>query len=119
MPTKKTPGKTKSAPPARLDSRRDAGKPSPPPEEPTPRYTPQVAEQLVRKLQKRGFITDGIREHCRKCGLSAVTIYRLVGRIGGRDIFWCQYCHDITSFRRASSDTLTEEQNFDLEAFLK
>jgi hypothetical protein len=79
---------------------------------------PHEITALVGKLRKRGFITDGHREHCEACGQSGVSIFRLVGRTGGRDIHWCMACGKQRSFRRSSADQLVEDADFDLAAFL-
>ena len=76
-------------------------------------------EALMGKLKKRGFITDGTHEHCPGCGKSAVWIYKLAGRIGGRDIRWCLACGSMRSWRRNAQDDLVEEKPFDIETFLK
>jgi hypothetical protein len=77
-------------------------------------------ERLVGKLRKRGFITDGVREHCEKCGVSAQAIFKLMSaRQGGRDIRWCLNCDTIRSWRRMSDDQLVEDENFNLEKFLE
>ena len=77
-------------------------------------------EALQRKLKKRGFTTDGVRERCDKCSQSAQTIYKILGsRVGGRDIRWCMACGDIRSWRRTSDDQLVEEAGFDLKKFLE
>jgi hypothetical protein len=78
----------------------------------------QQVEELIRKLRKRGFITDALRDHCPICERSAMHVYRLVSRLGGRDITWCMACGKIRSFRRHADDKVVEDQNFDLEAFL-
>jgi hypothetical protein len=77
-------------------------------------------EALQRKLKKRGFTTDGVRERCESCGQSAQTIYKILGsRVGGRDIRWCMACGNIRSWRRTSDDQLVEEVGFDLKKFLE
>jgi len=76
-------------------------------------------EALQRKLKKRGFIIDGIRERCDACGQSAQIIYKIHSRVGGRDIRWCMACHVIRSWRRSSDDQLSEEVGFDLAKFLE
>ncbi|HKA89765.1 MAG TPA: hypothetical protein VKE22_19015 [Haliangiales bacterium] len=78
----------------------------------------QQVEQLIRKLRKRGFITDALRDHCSACGKSAMHVYRLVSRLGGRDIHWCMACGQIRSFRRHADDTVVEDKDFDIEKFL-
>jgi hypothetical protein len=77
-------------------------------------------DALQRKLKKRGFITDGVRELCEKCGQKGEWIYKILGaRIGGRDIRWCLACGSTRSWRRTSDDQLIEEQGFDLKKFLE
>jgi hypothetical protein len=77
-------------------------------------------EALQRKLKKRGFTTEGVRERCEDCGLSAQTIYKILGKgVGGRDIRWCMACHKIRSWRRTSDDQLVEDRSFDLAKFLE
>jgi hypothetical protein len=79
----------------------------------------QQIEARIQKLQKRGFITDGVRESCPDCGISAQRIYKILGRgIGGRDIRWCLACGRVRSWRRSSGDQLVEDVNFDLDKFL-
>jgi hypothetical protein len=75
-------------------------------------------EALQRKLKKRGFITDGVREHCDRCEQKGEWIYKIYGRVGGRDIRWCLACGSVRSWRRTSDDHLVEEQGFDLKKFL-
>ncbi len=75
-------------------------------------------EERVRKLRKRGFITDGVRELCADCGANQQTIYKISSRVGGRDIRWCQACGVVRSWRRTADDHLVEEPGFDLDAFL-
>jgi hypothetical protein len=75
-------------------------------------------EERIRKLKKRGFITDSVREECTACHRTALHIYRVAGRGGGRDIHWCMACHVVKSFRRTVEDELAEDTGFDLEAFL-
>ncbi len=79
---------------------------------------PRKAEELIRKLQKRGFKRDSVKDHCESCGSSALHVWKLLGRTGGRDIKWCMSCQKITSFRRTANDDLVEETGFDLEKFL-
>jgi hypothetical protein len=76
-------------------------------------------EERIRKLKKRGFITDSVREECSACKVTALHIYRAVGRGGGRDIHWCMACQKTRSFRRNVADELVEDTAFDLEAFLE
>ena len=75
-------------------------------------------EDLIRKLKKRGFITDSVHEHCAACGRSTCHIYRVFGRGAGRDIHWCMACHVVRCFRRGGEDGLVEDPTFDLVAFL-
>jgi hypothetical protein len=76
-------------------------------------------EELIRKLRKRGFITDGVREFCPTCTQRAQAIFKISSqRQGGRDIRWCFACGKIQSWRRLSDDQLVEDQAFDLEKFL-
>jgi hypothetical protein len=79
---------------------------------------PSQIASLQRKLKQRGFKTEGMREHCSKCNLSAVILYVISSRVGGRDIEWCQNCEVIRSFRRSAGDERIEEENFDIEKFL-
>jgi hypothetical protein len=75
-------------------------------------------EALMLRLKKRGFKTDGVREHCDKCSQSAQWIYKTLGRGGGgRDIRWCLACGVIRSWVRRD-DQLVEDVGFDLEKFL-
>ncbi|MCC6995389.1 MAG: hypothetical protein IT370_12330 [Deltaproteobacteria bacterium] len=81
--------------------------------------TEREMENLDRKLIKRGFKVDGVRELCAACGERAQRIYRLVGgRIGGRDIHWCLACDVATSVLRDGSDALRKDDDFDLVKFL-
>jgi hypothetical protein len=75
-------------------------------------------EELQRKLQKRGFKRDSVKDACPDCNVSAVHVYKLLGRTGGRDIKWCMACGKITSFKRTANDDLVQDTGFDLEAFL-
>ena len=79
----------------------------------------QEAEQLIRKLRKRGFITDAVRELCPDCSIPAMHVYRLVSRLGGRDIKWCMSCGQIRSYRRSADDKVAEDVGFDLVKFLE
>ncbi len=82
-------------------------------------FDEQKIEELTRKLKKRGFITDGVREYCEACTQRAQWIYKLVSaRQGGRDIRWCLACGVVRSWRRTSDDQLVEDTAFDLEKFL-
>ncbi len=76
------------------------------------------AEELLRKIKKRGFTTDAVRDPCDACNLRAVTVFKLLSRLGGRDIKWCMNCHTVRSWRRSSDDQLVEEKDFDIEKFL-
>jgi hypothetical protein len=76
-------------------------------------------EELQRKLKKRGFITDGVRELCDACGVRGQWIYKIMSRVGGRDIRWCLACGNIRSWRRTADDKLVEEVGFDLVKFLE
>jgi hypothetical protein len=76
-------------------------------------------EERMRKLKKRGFITDSVREACGACSRTALHIYRIAGRGGGRDIHWCLACDMTKSFRRNADDLLIEDPDFDLDAFLE
>jgi len=76
-------------------------------------------EERIRKLKKRGFFTDGVRESCPACGVSAQAIFKILSRVGGRDIRWCLACGVVRSWRRTADDHLFEEKDFDLDAFLK
>ncbi len=79
----------------------------------------RAIEERMRKLKKRGFITDGVRELCPDCGQTGVWIYKILGtRMGGRDIRWCMACGKVRSWRRTSDDQLTEEAGFDIDKFL-
>ena len=79
----------------------------------------RTADELIRKLRKRGFITDGVREQCADCGQSAQAIFKILGKgMGGRDIRWCFACGKIRSWRRTSDDHLFEDVGFDLVKFL-
>jgi hypothetical protein len=79
----------------------------------------RAIEERMRKLKKRGFVTDGVREHCDKCEVNGVWIYKILGsRVGGRDIRWCLNCGVVRSWRRFSDDQLVEDTSFDLDAFL-
>jgi hypothetical protein len=79
----------------------------------------RAIEERMRRLKKRGFITDGVRERCEKCGENGVWIYKILGsRMGGRDIRWCLACADVRSWRRTSDDHLVEDVGFDLDKFL-
>jgi len=75
-------------------------------------------EEIQRKLKKRGFFTDGVRERCESCGVNGVWIYKILARSGGRDIKWCLACGLVKSYRRTADDKLVEDQGFDLQAFL-
>ena len=75
-------------------------------------------QDLMRKLTKRGFKTDATRELCPACGVTAMHIYRLVSRLGGRDVQWCMACDATRSVRRSADDKLSEDVGFDLVAFL-
>jgi len=75
-------------------------------------------EERVRKLKKRGFITDGIRERCADCGVNGQAIFKILSRVGGRDIKWCLACGVVRSWRRTADDHLIEEPAFDLDKFL-
>lgn len=76
-------------------------------------------EALQRKLKKRGFITDGVRERCDACSVNGVWIYKILARSGGRDIKWCLACDSVRSWRRTSDDKLVEDTPFDLHKFLE
>jgi hypothetical protein len=76
-------------------------------------------DALMRKLKKRGFITDAVRERCEACGVNGVWVYKIHSRTGGRDIKWCLNCQVVRSWRRNADGALTEEANFDLQKFLE
>jgi hypothetical protein len=78
----------------------------------------RAVDERMRKLKKRGFTTDGVRERCERCGQNGVWIYKINARVGGRDIRWCLACHDVRSWRRSSDDQLFEDVGFDLDKFL-
>jgi hypothetical protein len=79
----------------------------------------RAIEARMLRLKKRGFITDGVRERCDKCGENGQWIYKILGsRIGGRDIRWCLACGVVRSWRRSSDDQLVEDEAFDLDKFL-
>ncbi len=80
--------------------------------------TQKEAEALHIKLKKRGFITDAVREYCDSCQERAQMIFKLMSRLGGRDIRWCLACEKIRSWRRSSDDQLVEDVDFDLVKFL-
>jgi hypothetical protein len=75
-------------------------------------------EDIQRKLKKRGFKTDGVRERCEGCSVNGVWIYKISSRTGGRDIKWCLACGTIRSWKRTSDDKLAEDTSFDLQKFL-
>lgn len=72
----------------------------------------------MRKLKKRGFTTDGVRERCDACGENGQWIYKILARVGGRDIRWCLACGKVRSWRRTADDQMIEDVNFDLHQFL-
>ena len=76
------------------------------------------AEELIRKLLKRGFKRDSVKDHCPACGVSALHVYQIGSRLGGRDIKWCMACGKISSFKRTANGDLSEDIGFDLEQFL-
>jgi hypothetical protein len=76
------------------------------------------AEEYIRKLLKRGFKRDSVKDFCEACRVSALHVYKLLGRTGGRDVKMCMACGKISSFRRSANDDVTEEIGFDLDAFL-
>jgi hypothetical protein len=79
----------------------------------------QRVDDYIRRLRKRGFVTDGVREYCDRCTQRAQLIFKVTSaRLGGRDIRWCLACDTIRSWRRTSDDQLVEEQGFDLDKFL-
>jgi hypothetical protein len=80
--------------------------------------TDREIEDLQRRLKKRGFNLDGMREHCADCNERAQLVYRIAGRTGGRDIRWCLACGKIRSWKRSADDILQEEVPFDVEKFL-
>jgi len=75
-------------------------------------------EARQRKLKKRGFTTDAVRDRCESCGVNAVWIYKILARSGGRDIKWCLACDKVRSWKRSADDTLVEDTAFDLDRFL-
>jgi hypothetical protein len=80
----------------------------------------RAIEERMRKLKKRGFVTDGVRERCDACEQNGVWIYKILGsRIGGRDIRWCLNCGKVRSWRRSSDDQLYEDTKFEIDEFLK
>jgi hypothetical protein len=79
----------------------------------------QLIEARIAKLKKRGFSTQGTRESCQDCGVSAQRIYQARGRSVGRDIRWCLACGKIRSWRRSAGDQLVEDVGFDLDKFLE
>ncbi len=76
-------------------------------------------EALQRKLKKRGFTTDAVREICDRCNQHGEWIYKILARTGGRDIRWCLACGSIRSWRRSADDQLVEDKGFDLHKFLE
>ena len=75
-------------------------------------------EEIIRKLKKRGFSTDSLREFCPDCQKPHAHLYKLAGRIGGRDIRICMGCHKVRSYRRNADGDVHEDVDFDLEKFL-
>ena len=77
-------------------------------------------ETLEYKMNKRGFKRDDVFFHgCDKCGVKAVAIYKIMGRVGGRDIKLCHHCGDARSWRSgAGQESREEDVGFDLRAFL-
>ncbi|MEZ4367806.1 MAG: hypothetical protein R2939_16235 [Kofleriaceae bacterium] len=76
---------------------------------------------LERRLAKRGFRRDDVFLHdCPDCGEHAVLRFILLrGRIGGRDIAYCQACARSRSWRSGAGHTeRVEDPEFDLERFL-
>jgi hypothetical protein len=76
------------------------------------------AEELIRKLLKRGFKRDSVKDHCPACNVSALHVYQVASRLGGRDVKWCMACGKINSFKRTANGDLNEDIGFDLEQFL-
>ena len=71
-------------------------------------------------LRLRGFRRNDAQYHeCAKCGVRAVAIYAISGRVGGRQIFLCFDCGDTKSWRSAAGgETREEDKTFDLKRFL-
>ena len=82
---------------------------------------PQDLEKLEYKLNKRGFKRQDVYLHeCPTCSEKACIIYGILGKIGGRDIMYCQACGAAKSYRSGQGmGTREEDPNFDLDAFLK
>ena len=82
---------------------------------------PDDLDALVQKLKKRGFRQDDVLLHeCTACKEKAVVIFAIAGRSGGRDIQLCTECGHTRSWRAAAGlEQRTEDEGFDLRAFLK
>ena len=82
---------------------------------------PDDLDSLVYKLKKRGFHQDDVLLHeCTACQAKAVVIFAIAGRSGGRDIRLCTDCGHARSWRAAAGlEQRTEDESFDLRAFLR
>ncbi len=82
----------------------------------------QHLETLEYKLAKRGFRRGDVFLHeCPACKEQAMISYIIAkGRIGGRDIKYCQACGETRSWRSgAGMEERVEDVGFDLDAFLR
>jgi hypothetical protein len=77
-------------------------------------------ETLEYKLKKRGFKQADLYHHeCPSCKESAVRIYSIMAKTGGRDIRLCLACGTCTSYRSvAGMESREQDASFDLEKFL-
>ena len=77
--------------------------------------------EIERKLTKRGFKQADLYHHeCPSCGVQAVRVYGIGGKLGGRDIRLCVECGACRSFRSGSGmEERVEDAGFDLHAFLR
>ena len=82
--------------------------------------SPRDLEALERKLNKRGFKrTDVYLHDCMTCKEHAAIIYAIAGKIGGRDIAYCQACGAAHSWRSgAGLESREIDPTFDLDTFL-
>lgn len=83
--------------------------------------TPRDLGTLEHKLSKRGFKREDVYLHeCPDCHERAVIRYAILGRIGGRDIGYCQACGGARSHRSGGGmNDRVEDPTFDLDEFLR
>jgi hypothetical protein len=78
-------------------------------------------DTLRAGLRKRGFRIEDPQLHvCPDCGAKAIERHVISGRAGGRDDTICIACGKARSWRSEPGlEVRTEDQDFDLRAFLR